>query len=79
MDAVTVVLKPAEVASMLGVSLRRTYQLIAAGKIPATRLGHSIWIPRSAWDEWLSDQAARALGSVRSPSADSAGAPEERP
>lgn len=58
-------LRPADVAPALGVTTGRVYQLIAAGEIPATKVGGSIRIPRDAWDEWLSKHRAAALAAVR--------------
>ena len=54
-------LRPLDIAPLLGVSTSRVYQLIAAGEIPATKVGGSIRIPRDAWQEWLRDRAAEAL------------------
>ena len=59
------VLKPSEIAAMLGVSSGRVYQLIAAGVIPATRIGHALRIPRAAWDAWLLQQRKSAVASAR--------------
>jgi excisionase family DNA binding protein len=58
-------LKPADVAPRLGVTTGRVYQLIAAGVLPAVRVGRSLRIPRAAWERWLASQAARALASTR--------------
>jgi excisionase family DNA binding protein len=54
-------LRPADIGPLLGVTTGRVYQLIAAGEIPATKVGGSIRIPRDAWEEWLHDRAAEAL------------------
>ena len=59
-------LKPAEVGPLLGVTTGRVYQLISAGAIPAVRIGGAIRIPRTAWEDWLAEQRARAMGAVRS-------------
>jgi len=58
-------LSPADVSPALGVTTARVSQLIAAGEIPATRVGGSIRIPRDAWDEWLSKHRAAALAAIR--------------
>jgi excisionase family DNA binding protein len=59
-----VLLRPGDLAGPLGLSRSRIYQLIARGEIPATRCGRSIRIPREAWEQWLADQARRALEGV---------------
>ena len=59
-------LRPAELAAELGLTAGRVYQLIAAGELPATRVGGAIRIPRDAWEEWLSRQSTAALGTIRS-------------
>jgi excisionase family DNA binding protein len=42
-----------EVARLLSLSLSTTYELLRAGEIPATRLGHRWIIPRSRFHAWL--------------------------
>lgn len=52
-------------AELLGFSTRRTYQLIAAGLLPADRLGERrIVVPAAALSTWLERAAERALASV---------------
>lgn len=58
-------LRPAEVAPLLGISRGRIYQLIAAGEVPAVKIGGAIRIPRQAWEQWLAEQRDRALEAVR--------------
>jgi excisionase family DNA binding protein len=57
-------LRPAQIAPLLGVSTSRVYQLIAAGVIPATRVGGALRIPCAAWERWLATQSERALASL---------------
>ena len=64
MDMQKELLKAADVAPQLGVTTGRVYQLIAAGSIPATRLGRSIRIPRRAWESWVGEQNAHAQASM---------------
>jgi excisionase family DNA binding protein len=59
------VLKPADVAPLLGVTTGRVYQLITAGAIPAVRTGRSLLIPCAAWEAWLAEQSDRALAAAR--------------
>lgn len=63
-------LKPPEVAPMLGVTPSRVYQLIAAGEIPATRIGGSLRIPRRAWERWLDEHAEKASAALHVRGAD---------
>lgn len=58
-------LRPAEVAPLLGVTTGRLYQLIASGEVPSVKVGGAIRIPRQAWEQWLSDRRDEALKSVR--------------
>lgn len=58
-------LRPAEVAPLLGITTGRLYQLIAAGEVPAVKVGGAIRIPRQAWEQWLAEQRDRALEAVR--------------
>lgn len=53
-------LRPRDLASSLGVSTNRVYQLIAAGELPSCRVGGAIRIPRLAWEAWLTHQNERA-------------------
>lgn len=49
----SVVYTPEQVAGMLGLARARIYKLLAAGQIPAKRLGRRWIIPRAAFDAWL--------------------------
>lgn len=53
-----------DVARALGVSVGQTYRLIAAGKLPGTKVAGVIRVPREAWERWLSDQTELALANV---------------
>jgi excisionase family DNA binding protein len=68
-------LRPADLAKLLGVSRSRVYQLLASGVVPAVRVGGAIRIPRAAWEEWLRGRTAEALASLRETSASTAGNP----
>jgi excisionase family DNA binding protein len=57
-------LRPADVASLLGVTKGRVYQLIAARELPAIRVGGALRIPRAAWEAWLRRRSREALGSL---------------
>ena len=58
-------LKPRDVAPLLGVSTSRIYQLVAAGELPATRVGGAIRIPRAAWEAWLRGRTEEALSLLK--------------
>jgi excisionase family DNA binding protein len=53
-----------DVAPRLGVSLRRTYQLIEAGALPVVRRGRRMWIPVRAFNLWLDTVNATALAAA---------------
>jgi excisionase family DNA binding protein len=54
-------MRPADLAPALGVGVRRIYQLISTGEIPAIRVGGSLRIPRLAWRSWLWERSEAAL------------------
>jgi excisionase family DNA binding protein len=64
MNDVKQLLRPADLAPLLGVTASRIYQLIGTGALPAVRIGGSIRVPREAWERWLAEQRDRALESV---------------
>ncbi len=54
-----------DVASELGISARRAYQLIEMGVLPHTRIGpRTIRVPRESLDAWLAAQAELAVNSL---------------
>ena len=48
-----------ELASQLGISLPKAYELVKRPGFPALRIGTRILIPVDAFREWLSDNATR--------------------
>ena len=58
-------LRPADLAPLLGVTPSRIYQMISAGILPAVRVAGAIRVPREAWQRWLDEQRDRALKAVR--------------
>lgn len=58
-------LRVADVAPLLGVTSGRVYQLIAAGEIPAVRVGRSLRVPRAALDAWVERCTAEARRNAR--------------
>ena len=53
-----------EVAREIRASTERTYGLIAAGTIPAVRIGRRVRIPRAAFEQWLNELSQQALAGV---------------
>jgi len=49
-------LKPSEVAQILGIGRSLVYELIARKEIPSIRLGRCIRIPSESLQHWLKDQ-----------------------
>jgi excisionase family DNA binding protein len=47
-----------QVATLLGMNLGLTYELVRRGEIPAKRLGKRWIIPRCAFDVWLNTPSA---------------------
>ncbi|MCK4415191.1 MAG: helix-turn-helix domain-containing protein [Candidatus Eisenbacteria sp.] len=60
-------LRPSDLAPMMGVTTSRVYQMIKAGVLPAIRVAGSIRVPREAWQRWLDSQRDKALEAVRKP------------
>lgn len=53
-------LRPAEAASMLGISRSRCYQMLQRGELPAFRLGGSIRVPLEDLRRMISNRDAGA-------------------
>ena len=58
-------LRPSDLAPLMGVTTSRIHQLVKAGVLPAARIGGAIRIPRAAWDRWLEQQRDEALAAVK--------------
>jgi excisionase family DNA binding protein len=58
-------LRVSDIAGILGLSLSRTYAMLARGDLPATRVGGRWVVPRAAWEAWLSAKATDAASAVR--------------
>jgi excisionase family DNA binding protein len=48
-----ILLKPAEVAEMLGVGRTKAYELINSGRLPTVVVGTSIRVPVEALERWV--------------------------
>ncbi|GEM_PF-5209742 len=51
-------LRPIEVSKLLQVSRSKVYELIAAGQIPARKIGASLRIPRAALEAMAAETVA---------------------
>lgn len=61
-------LRPVEVAELLGIGRSKTYELIGSGTIPSIRIGTSVRVPMESLKAWValqSDDGARAELSER--------------
>jgi excisionase family DNA binding protein len=58
-------LRVTDLATAVGVSTSRIYQLLRARELPAVRIGGAIRVPLEAWEKWLAEQRDRALEAVR--------------
>ena len=58
-------MRVSELAPLLGLTSGRVYQLLAAGEIPATRVGRAVRVPRPALDAWLQRCTAEAKREAR--------------
>ena len=55
-------LKVDDVAALLKLGRTKVYQLVAAGELPAVRIGKALRISAEALQEWLSTQAVTKPG-----------------
>jgi len=53
-----------EIAAALDRTPRRAYQLIAAGEIPAVKVGGRVRVPRPTWEAYLTALANLAVESI---------------
>jgi len=58
-------LRPREVADMIGVSRTTAYDLIAAGTIPSVRLGNHLRVPAAALEKLIEEGMTRAESAAR--------------
>jgi excisionase family DNA binding protein len=63
MDFLTV----ADFARLMHVRQTQAYALLAAGVAPSVKINGRRRIPRAAWEQWYSEQTAKALASVKTP------------
>ena len=53
-------LRPRDVAEMLGLTVQTVYQMFGQGRIPHVRMGRQLFIPVDAWEAWIAEQNRRA-------------------
>ena len=58
-------LKPSEVAQILGIGRSLIYELIDRKEIPSIRLGRCIRIPSESLQRWLKDQESQSSETQR--------------
>jgi excisionase family DNA binding protein len=46
-------LRPAEVSVLLGLSRSKVYRMIESGELPSLRIGRAVRVPRRAFEDWL--------------------------
>ncbi len=52
-------LRPVEVAEVLGICRSKAYELIKAGELPSIRIGCSVRVPIDQLRAWISKQQAQ--------------------
>lgn len=70
MSQLPVLLRPREVAALLGITRGHAYRLLKAQTIPSTKIGGAIRVPRDAWERWLAAKSAEALPQAGAPASD---------
>ena len=54
-------LRVTEVATILGMTKSRIYELIASGTLPSIRIGRSVRVPRAALYDWIASNMLAPL------------------
>ena len=65
-------LKPLEVAELLGLSRSKVFEMLAAEDLPVVRIGRAVRVPRGDLEEWIRERTrVRQVGEpwLRSPAA----------
>ncbi len=63
-------LKPVEVARLLGLSRSKVFELLAAGELPVIRIGRATRVPMVELQRWIQDQVRRHPRTERLPLAE---------
>jgi excisionase family DNA binding protein len=53
-------LKPEDVAHLLGLGRSKVYEMIAAGELPVTRIGTAVRVPRDVLLQWIREHTTPA-------------------
>lgn len=53
-----VLLRPSEVAEILGIGRSKAYELCASNQLKAVRIGRSVRVPVEALHQWINEQMA---------------------
>ncbi len=51
-----ILLKPMEVAELIGIGRTKIYEMLARGELPSIHIGRVVRIPVSALNKWVEEQ-----------------------
>jgi excisionase family DNA binding protein len=60
-------LRPGEVAEVIGVGRSKVYELLAKGELPAVRVGSLVRVPVDQLKEWIQERVVAAADSSPRP------------
>ena len=60
-------LRAGEVARLLGLGRSKVFAMLAAGELPAIRIGRSVRVPRVALERWIEERAQQTSGTDYAP------------
>ena len=55
-------LRATEVGKLLGLGRSKVFAMLAAGQLPAIRIGRSVRVPREALERWVREQTTEVDG-----------------
>jgi excisionase family DNA binding protein len=55
-SAVSLLIRPVEVANALGISRSKVFELLASRELPSVHIGRTTRIPRAQLEEWIKAQ-----------------------
>lgn len=55
-------LRATEVGKLLGLGRSKVFAMVAAGQLPAIRIGRSVRVPRDALERWVREQTIEVDG-----------------